>query len=230
DYSITPNSRLSGLFSKQWFGGPDQIGPIPGPLGENFQSSGSNKFYRISHDQVITPTLLNHVTFGWNKRDVIEYFSQRYNDIPESDRAIIQLKGASTQNPTSNSLPPSRYVIVDAYANIGFWINTLSPSRTANLNEQIAWTKGTHSVKFGFQFLRADYRRIDCNNCTGGADFSRNTTGLPGVSTRTGSSYAAFLSGWLRAAPISHRGTSHLESHTTPGSCRMTGRSIENSR
>jgi len=195
DYSITPNSRLSGLFSKQWFGGPDQIGPIPGPLGENFQSSGSNKFYRISHDQVITPTLLNHVTFGWNKRDVIEYFSQRYNDIPESDRAIIQLKGASTQNPTSNILPPSRYVIGDGYANIGFWINTLSPSRTANLNEQIAWTKGTHSVKFGFQFLRADYRRIDCNNCTGEADFSRNTTGLPGVSTRTGSSYAAFLLG-----------------------------------
>ena len=195
DYSITSNSRLSGLFSKQFFGGPDQIGPIPSPLGENFQSSGTNKFYRLSHDQVLTPTLLNHVTFGWNNRNIIEYFSQRYNSIPASDRAIIQIKGASTDNPTSNILPPSRYVIGDGFANVGFWINTASPSRTASLNEQLAWTKGSHSLKFGFEYLRADYRRINCNNCTGEADFSANTTGLPGLTTRTGSSYASFLLG-----------------------------------
>lgn len=195
DYSITANSRLSGLFSKQFSGGQDQIGPIDSPLGENFQSSGTNKFYRLSHDQVLTPTLLNHITFGWNSRNVIEYFSQRYNTIPAADRAIIQLKGASTQNPTSNILPPSRYVIGDGFANVGFWINTTSPSRTASVNEQLAWTKGSHSLKFGFSFLRADYRRVNCNNCTGEADFSPNTTGLPGLTTRTGSGYASFLLG-----------------------------------
>src|SRR6185437_11458533 len=61
DYNITANSRLSGLFSKQFFGSPDSTGPIPGPLGNNFNSAGTDKFYRLSHDQVITPTLLNHI-------------------------------------------------------------------------------------------------------------------------------------------------------------------------
>ncbi len=94
DYNITSNSRISGLFSREFFGSPDQIGPIPGPLGHNFNSAGTNKFYRLSHDQVITPTLLNHATFGWNERSVIEYFPQRYNAISASDRAILQLPGA----------------------------------------------------------------------------------------------------------------------------------------
>jgi hypothetical protein len=195
DYNITPNSRLSGLFSKQFFGGPDQIGPISGPLGNNFNSAGTNKFYRLSHDQVITPTLLNHITFGWNNRDVIEYFSSRYEDIPASDRSIIALKGAVATSPTSNILAPPAYNLGGPYGEYGFWINTLSPSRTANINEQISWTKGAHSLKFGFTYLRADYRRIDCNGCTGEADFSANTTGIPGVSSQTGDRFASFLLG-----------------------------------
>jgi hypothetical protein len=195
DYNITGNSRLSGLFSKQYFGSPDSIGPIPGPVGNNFNSAGTNKFYRLSHDQVITPTLLNHITFGWNNRNIIEYFPQRYQAIPASDRAILTLKGASTQNPTSNILPPSAYQLGSPYGEYGFWINTLSPSRTANINEQVSWVKGKQTVKFGFEFLRADYRRVNCNGCTGEADFSPNTTGLPGVTSLTGSSYASFLLG-----------------------------------
>ena len=195
DYMITANSRLSGLFSKQYFGSPDATGPIPGPLGNNFNAAGTNKFYRLSHDQVLSPTLLNHVTFGWNNRDIIEYFPSRYNDIPEADRAILTLKGASTDNPTSNILPPSAYNIGGPYGEYGFWINTASPSRTLNINEQVSWVYRTHNFKFGFQYLRADYRRIDCNGCTGQADFDSATTGLPGVSTNTGNPYASFLLG-----------------------------------
>ena len=195
DYNITPNSRLSGLISRQFFGAPDQIGPVSGPLGNNFNSSGTNKFYRLSHDQVITPTLLNHVTFGWNNRDVIEYFSQRYDSIPASDRAIIQLKGAYNQSPTSNIVAPPEYNIGDQFGYYGFWINTLSPSRTAEVNEQLSWAKNKHNFKFGFQYLRADYARIDCNGCTGQANFSDNTTGIPGSAVTTGASYASFLLG-----------------------------------
>ena len=195
DYAITPKSRLSGLFSKQYFGSPDSTGPIPGPLGNNFNSAGTNKFYRLSHDQVFTPTLLNHVTFGWNNRSVIEYFPQRYDAIPTADRAILQLKGASTGNPTSNILPPSAYNVGGGYGEYGFWINTDSPSRTANINEQLSWVKGSHNFKFGFEYLRADYRRINCNGCTGEADFSPNTTGLPGATSLTGNPYASLLLG-----------------------------------
>ncbi len=195
DYAITANSRLSGLFSKQHFQDPDHIGPFPGPLAENFNVAGTNKYYRLNHDQVITPTLLNHLTFGWNHRDVIEYFPQRYDQIPETDRKIIEIPGSSTTSGTGNRRPPPRYTIGDGFGNLGFWIDTLSPSRTYNINEQLAWIKGSHSFKFGFTFLRQDYTRVDCNGCAGEANFSRLTTGLPGAAGQTGSSYAAFLLG-----------------------------------
>jgi len=200
DYNLTSNSRISGLFSREFFGSPDQIGPIPGPLGHNFNSAGTNKFYRLSHDQVITPTLLNHATFGWNNRSVIEYFPQRYNAIPASDRAILQLPGADNTSPTSNIVSPPEYNIGDQYGYYGFWINTDSPSRTANVNDQVSLVKNNHNLKFGFEFLRADYRRINCNTCTGQANFSDNTTGLPGANVTTGASYASFLLGLSSSA------------------------------
>ena len=195
DYAITANSRLSGLFSKQHFESPDSIGPFPGPLADGFNSAGTNKYYRVNHDQVITPTLLNHLTFGWNKRDTLEYFPQRYYQISEADRKIIEIPGSSTTSGTGNRRPPPRYQIGDGYNELGFWIDTLSPSRTYNINEQLAWIRGSHSFKFGFTFLRQDYTRVDCNGCTGEANFSSLTTGLPGAVGQTGSSYAAFLLG-----------------------------------
>jgi outer membrane receptor protein involved in Fe transport len=195
DYAVTGNSRLSGVFSKSFFGSPDATGPYPGPLAENFNAAGTSKFFRISHDQVIRPNLLNHVTVGWNKRDILEYFPARYNEIPAADRQLFALKGASTDTPTGNNPAPPRYVIGDGYGNMGFWIDTTSPSRTWDLNEQVAWIKGAHNVKFGFRYLRQDYQRLDCNGCSGEATFSALTTGLPAASGQTGSSYAAFLLG-----------------------------------
>ncbi len=59
----------------------------------------------------------------------------------------------------------------------------------------MAWIKGSHSLKFGFTFMKQDYRRVDCNGCMGEANYSRSTTGLPGAAGQTGSSYAAFLLG-----------------------------------
>jgi hypothetical protein len=195
DYAFTSNSRISGLFSRQFFGSPEQIGPFPGPLAQNFNGAGTNKFYRLNHDQVFSPTLLNHITFGWNKRDVIEFFSSRYYDIPEADRAIIALKGAVSTNITGNVQPPPAYNLGDGYQPVGFWIDTLSPSRTWQISEQLANIRGPHSLKFGFSFIRQDYKRFDCNGCAGQVDFDPKTTGLPGAAGQTGSAYAAFLLG-----------------------------------
>lgn len=195
DYNITANSRVSGLFSKQFFGSPDAIGPIPGPLGNNFNSSGKNKFFRLNHDQVFSPTLLNHFTLGWNKRDTIEYFPERYYDIPEADRAIFELTGSGDPSPTGLRKPPTAYTLGGGYPQLGFWIDTLSPSRTWNINEQVAWIKNTHSFKFGFSFIRQDYQRLDCNGCTAEVNFSQLTTGIPGSTGQSGSTYASFLLG-----------------------------------
>ena len=45
DYAVTSNSRLSGVFSKSFFGSPDATGPYPGPLAENFNAAGNEQVF-----------------------------------------------------------------------------------------------------------------------------------------------------------------------------------------
>ncbi|MEJ7608794.1 MAG: TonB-dependent receptor, partial [Bryobacteraceae bacterium] len=162
------------------------MGPIPGALGENFTSGGTNKFYRVNHDYIIRANLLNHFTFGYNQRDIFEAGPLRISaDVSKA----IQLRG--TTNPTT--LQPTQYST--EYGTFNRSIDTASPSRTFNLNEQLAWVNGKHNVKFGFQYLLAKYARFDCNGCSGEVGFSNAGTGNPGISARNGSSYASFLLG-----------------------------------
>ena len=191
DYVFSDRNRISGIFSRNVFGSPPNIGPVPGALGENFTSGGTNKFYRVNHDLVLKPNLLNHFTFGYNQRDIFEIGPTR---ISSEVQQAIQLKG-TTLPPTTQ---PTQYTIGGEFASMNALnrsIDTLSPSRTYNLNEQLAWINGGHNVKFGFQYLLAKYARFDCNGCSGEVSFATATTGNPGLSTRNGSSYAAFLLG-----------------------------------
>ncbi|MGH9628369.1 MAG: carboxypeptidase regulatory-like domain-containing protein, partial [Bryobacteraceae bacterium] len=186
DYVFSDKNRIGGLFSRNFFGSPPNIGPVPGTLGENFTAGGVNKYYRVNHDYIFTPNLLSHFTFGHNRRDIDENGPTRTSD---AFREATQVKGA-TGSPTGKN---TEYRT--EFGNFSNGVETFSPSRTFNFNEQVAWIKGKHSVKFGFQYLLAKYRRIDCNWCSGLVTFSEDATGNPGVSGRTGSNYAAFLLG-----------------------------------
>lgn len=186
DYNFSERSRVSGLFSRQQFSSPAAIGPVPGLLGENFNSGGTNKYYRVNYDYTFTPNLLSHFTFGHNRRDIFENGPQRVS--PEL-QAALQIPGATG---SSNGTPTGYST---EFGNYGFSVETVSPGRTWNLNEQITWVKGRHNIKFGFQYLKANYRRIDCNFCAGQVGFSAAGTGNPGIDGRTGSNYASFLLG-----------------------------------
>lgn len=189
DYTFSERSRISGLFSRQFFGSPPQIGPVPGTLGEGFTSTGINKYYRVSHDFIFRPNLINHINFGHNRRDTSE---TAFNRTSGDFRDATLLKGVTGGE--TGMLSEYRIPFFGGSA-LGKSIETTSPSRTWSVNEQLTWVKGRHTVKFGFQFLQANYARLDCNGCSGIAEFSDNTTGNPGVNGITGSDYASFLLG-----------------------------------
>src|SRR5262249_8983575 len=69
--------------------------------------------------------------------------------------------------------------------------------------EQLTWIKGRHSLKFGFDYIRPNYRRNDCNNCAGIISTSSASTGNPSVSGTTGIGYASFLLGLASSATFS---------------------------
>src|SRR5260370_16749655 len=62
------------------------------------------------------------------------------------------------------------------------------------MKEQVTWIKGRHSLKFGMDYLRGIYRRLDYNGAYGTVSFSSAGTGNPTVGA-SGSDWASFLLG-----------------------------------
>ena len=187
DYIFSDRSRISGLFSRFSTGSPDPLGPIPGVTTAGFKGEGSKQYYRFNHDYIFNPRLLNHLTFGWNKQAITEVPGQY---LSAADRQAIRLKGV-----TGDDLSDSSYIIGDGYPSLFSNVHTFSPSRTMSFNEQVAWIRGSHSLKFGFILMRDYYQRKDCLECNGSVTFNPIVTGLPGAPGQTGSAYAAFLLG-----------------------------------
>src|SRR5262249_61357092 len=77
------------------------------------------------------------------------------------------------------------------------WGNSVftdSRQRTTDIKEQVAWLRGKHSFKFGMEYLKGLYRRLDYNGAYGTVGFSTAGTGNPNVAN-SGSDWASFLLG-----------------------------------
>lgn len=189
DHVFNDKLRVNGMFSRQYFDSYPLEGPIPGPLAEAFQEFGHIRYWRFNADYVISPNLLNHVTFGINQRKLGEGPNL---GLPDSYRAATLLPGLTGSGAEK---APNYTKYNTEFGNYGGHVFTKSPSRTINFTDQLAWVKGRHNLKFGFTYMDVSYRRIDCNNCAGSLSYSAAATGNPSVSGQTGISYAAFLLG-----------------------------------
>jgi hypothetical protein len=183
DYIFSDKHRVSGLVSRFFSPGLGAISTIQGVPPSGWSSDNKQWFYRFNYDYVISPNLLNHLTIGINRRNVIENPGNA-NGVPEEWRQAVQIPG--TEN---GSVPGKSTRYNTEFLDFGTHVDTDSRSSTFSLYEQMAWIKGNHNVKFGFQYVGGQYRRIDCNNCPGQIGFSATATGHPGVSARTGSGY-----------------------------------------
>ena len=154
----------------------------------SFPTNIWQRFIRINHDYVFRPNLLSHLTVGVNNRHLVEQ-PDNVNQIPDDWRVATYLKGT-----TGGPIPgkPSQYV--NEWQTWGSDVYTDSIQSTWTVGEQFAWIRGKHSVKFGFEFVRPDYRRIDSNYITGHVSFSSAAIGNPGVNGTTGSAWASSLS------------------------------------
>ena len=219
DYNVSSKLRLNGLFSRQYFNSYPLVGTIPGPLAEAFQEFGDSKYYRLNADYVIKPTVLNHFSFGHNRRDLGEGPNLTLDD---AYRKATLIPGVSADK------APNYSKYQTEFGNFGGHVNTISPGRTTSFNDQVAWLKGRHSMKFGFEFMRVNYRRIDCNNCVGVVTTSNASTANPTIAN-SGINYA-FLPCWgWPTAPLSVSAPiSTSSSATTPGIFRTISRSIAN--
>ena len=178
DYNATSNMHFSGIFSRQYFNSYPLDGPIPGPLGEGFQEFGNTKWVRFNGDQIIRPNLLNHFAFGYNQRDLGEQGNERLGATTGTFGSATAIPGNLSYGKSPNY---SAYQTQN-YQNMNSTVSTRSPGRTFSFNDGLTWLKGRQSLKFGFEYIRVNYERSDCNGCGGIASFTNAATGNPSVS------------------------------------------------
>jgi hypothetical protein len=200
DYVLSDRNRLSGLYSKYVSPAIGKIGPVIGIPSQNWGNDIKTQYVRLNHDYVIRPNLLHHFTFGYNRRNVIEN-PGNINGVDDAYRQAVQIAG-TTFGPKVGKM--TRYDT--EFLSYGTHVDTDSLSKTVNFSEQIAWITGRHNIKFGFEYLKGWYGRLDCNNCQGTVSFNNAGTGNPGNSARNGSSYAAFLLGLSSGGSFNYSG------------------------
>ena len=189
DYVLSAKQRVSFLYGRWMNPAQPGFGSIEGVPNSGWPTDQKIQYYRVNHDYTFTPTLLNHLTLGFNRRHLIEN-PDNINNVPDDWRKAIQIPGTPNGGKPGKS---TRYMT--EYVQYSTHVDTDSRQRTWTLKEQVAWVRGRHVVKFGFDYIKVLYRRLDCNDCPGQIFFAQNATGNPGVSGRTGGMDAAFLLG-----------------------------------
>ncbi len=188
DYTFNDKHRTSYLYSYFFSPANPSVNALEGLPGTGFPSEVKTIYHRLNDDYVITPNLLNHITIGYNGRRVIEapdYVSRFPADLARQ----TYIPGAVTP-----LAPGTSSTYSTSLATWGNSVFTDSRGRTINFKEQLAWIKGAHNVKFGFEYLKGTYRRLDRNGAFGTVGFNAAGTGHPNVPV-SGSDWASFLLG-----------------------------------
>ena len=188
DYVFNEKHRASFLYSHYFSPAQKSINAIEGLPGTGFPTDVLIEYYRYNHDYVIKPNLLYHLTAGFNKRHLVEAPPSVWNAPPEW-ATLFALKGMP------NSIPAGINSVFGAGGvTWGNSVFTDSRQRTTEIKNQVAWINGRHTVKFGMNYLRGIYRRLDHNNGYGSMSFSAAGTGNPNVAN-SGSDWASLLLG-----------------------------------
>ncbi len=188
DYVFSDKHRISYLYSHFYSPATPSINDLEGVPGTGFPTESTVQYHRLNDDYTISPTILNHITLGLNLRHILEapgYVSQ----FPSALAQATYLPGTVTP-----LAPGTSSTYSTSLATWGNSVFTDSRQRTTDFKEQITWVKGSQTLKFGFNYLRGIYRRLDYNGAYGTASFSAAGTGNPNIAT-SGSDFASFLLG-----------------------------------
>ena len=188
DYVFNDKHRASYLYSNFFSPATPSINNFEGVPGSGFPSEVTTEYHRYNDDYIFRPNLLNHLTIGFNHRHILEAPDYVSNYPADLARATY-IPGT-----VAPLMPGTSSVYSVSGIQFGNSVFTDSRQRTTNIKEQISWLKGRHSMKFGFEYLRGIYRRLDFNGAFGTVSYSAAGTGNPNVAI-SGSDWASFLLG-----------------------------------
>ncbi len=194
DHNFNSNHKLSvtntlqtrpGIYSGQGWG----LGlPIDGGQSpKNVQSFDA----RVNYDYIIRPNLLNHLVIGGD--------GMKNEAITSSLGQGWDAKLGITGLPADPGMFPAVNFSGGTAVPLGLGGTNYSynVSSRLDLNDNLSWVVGRHTMKFGVDFIRERYKDFEGGGSAGVFGFSNLTTSQPDSSNfnQWGSSFASFLLG-----------------------------------
>jgi carboxypeptidase family protein len=214
DHSFSPNHKVSGYYYKHglprnfqedwasqvWSLKDPQTG---GPLSRSIQQARRGYNWSVSYDWILNSRMLNHATFGINNnynafrsRQIGKEFADQFGITgvglgladPEWTRPVIALGNSPVATFESWNHDANRD---DKYRGIIF-------------SDTFSYQRGTHNLKFGFEYNNLRYQAFHFDNTGGTFNFEAVTTSIPGeeFSSQMGNSFASFLLGQVNSANV----------------------------
>ena len=210
DYNLGKADRMSFSFGRTFNPPYPSIGPVKGVPTSNFGSDSLIRYYRFNEDHIFTSNLINHFTFGFDQRHILEGGAP-LTGFSDDLRDSVQYPGTASRQGLQHGAVTE---YATEFTQWGSEVLTDSRQRSESLYDTLIWTHGAHTIKTGFNYYHWLYRRIDCISCNGTILFDGSATGnssydysghLSGSTNQfstsnQGSNYAAFLLGLTSTA------------------------------
>jgi len=161
----------------------------------NAQDVGSWKA-RFSHDYIISPSLVNHVTIG---ADQYHNFGVNGTDGQGWDQKL-GIKGIPADNGQFAGITFSGGAVNSV--NLGLSYDDHWREFSPSVNENLSWLHGRHAFKFGFSIQKDTISRLRLTAPAGGFAFTNSMTSQPNSTSygSWGNSFASFELGAIATA------------------------------
>jgi len=198
DEDVTQKSKLFFSYSsrEQNFLNANAF-DLPSPLtpGGQYYNYYFTHYLRFGWDYILSPTLLNHLTIGFNR----VYTANKAPSVNGSDwPQTLGISNASGPTFPSFSFNGAQYGI--SYSSWGDNAYSLQIPNALVVADSISWTKGSHSFRFGFDWRTYQYSLENTGVQSPSYTFTNNETSFAPPSQtpsqiNTGDPFASFLLG-----------------------------------
>jgi hypothetical protein len=197
DENLTQKNKLFFSYSSReqdYLNGSYQ--DLPGPIGDDYINYYFTHYIRVGWDYIISPTVLNHLTVGFNRI----YTAAKAPSVNGTDwPSTLGIANANGPVFPQFQFNGAQYGI--SYSEWGSANNdTIQVPNAFIVADSVSWTKGRHSFKFGVDWRSYQYSAeaagassptyIFDNNQTAFAPPAQNSTAVS-----TGDPFASFLLG-----------------------------------
>jgi hypothetical protein len=204
DHSISDKQKLMVSYTHQtrprllWGNPAPGLGPQPiwgqaqsNPLDQIYDQQDTSWKIRLSHDYIVSPTVVNHVTIGIDREFNI---GPNGTDGQGWDQKL-GITGIPADNGAFPALTFSGGTAAPAAMGRGYDVKFYALDYT--FIENLTWIHGKHTMKFGVELDRDRINQVNLNNIQGSFNFSNQMTSQPDSPSygSWGSSVASFLLG-----------------------------------